>query len=338
MEAFEMHVPAAGDAGVLTPRQVSLPPPEAEQVQVRIEAAGVAYADIVMRRGLYAAAKPPVTPGYDFVGRVEAIGSRVTDLRVGQRVAGVTISGSYADRRNVEARWLVPAPETVAAPSLVAAVLNGVTAWQMLHRVARVESGDWVLVHGAGGGVGGLLLELAHLAGIRVIGTASKGKLGAIRSRGAEALDYQAEDVVARTRSISAGGVMAAFDHIGGRHLRKLTLPALKPTGIGVLYGGYDATRGGKVHPLAVVDLMFNSRLSAYTLFGKSQGIASYAVPAWRDLRAQAYRDDLATVLGLVGDGTLRPPIGETVPLRDAAKAHRTMESRSVTGKIVLVP
>lgn len=338
MEALEMHVPKAGDARVLQPRQVSLPPPGPSQVRVKIEAAGVAYADIVMRRGLYSSAKPPVTPGYDFVGRVEAVGPEVSEFQTGQRVAGVTVSGSYADRRNVEGRWLVPAPEEADAAALAAVVLNGVTAWQMLHRVAPAYAGEWILVHGAAGGVGSLLLDFARLAGVRAIGAASRGKHSIVQSLGGVALDYQVEDVTARARTISGGGVATAFDHIGGRHFRKVSLPALKPTGVGILYGGYDATRGGKVHPLAIADMMLNSRFSAFALFGKSQSVATYAVPAWRDLRAQTYRDDLATVLKLVAEGAISPLVGEVLPLRDAAKAHRAMESRSVSGKIVLIP
>lgn len=338
MEALEMHVPKAGDAGILQPRQVILPPPGPSQVQVKVEAAGVAYADIVMRRGLYSSAKPPVTPGYDFVGRVEAVGVEDSEFQIGQRVAGVTVSGSYADRRNVEARWLVPAPEEADAAVLAAVVLNGVTAWQMLHRVAQVAAGEWILVHGAAGGVGSLLLDFASLAGIKAIGAASRGKHDTVQGRGGVALDYQAEDVAARARAISGAGVVAAFDHIGGRHFRKVSLPALKPTGVGVLYGGYDATRGGKVHPLAIADMMLGSRFSAFGLFGKSQSVATYAIPAWREARAQAYRDDLAAVLKLVAEGAIAPLIGEILPLSDAAKAHRAMESRSVSGKIVLVP
>lgn len=337
-QAFEMHAARAGDAGVLAPRKVALPPPEPDEVQVRIEAAGVAYADIVMRRGLYGTAKPPVTPGYDLVGRVEATGARASGFQVGQRVAGVTVSGSYADRRNVQARWLVPAPENADAATLAAVVLNGVTAWQMLHRVAQADADEWILVHGAAGGVGSLLLDFARLAGVRTIGAASRAKLDTVRGLGAEALDYQSEDVAARAKAISGGGVVAAFDHIGGRHLRKASLPALKATGVGVLYGGYDATRGGKVHPVAVVDLLFNSRFSAHALFGRSQGIATYAIPAWRELRARAYREDLSTVLRLVGDGAVKPLVGEILPLGEAAKAHRALESRSLSGKIVLVP
>lgn len=333
-----MHVPSTGDAGVLAPRRVKLVPPGPDEVQVRIEATGVAYADIVVRRGLYSTAKPPVTPGYDFVGRVVAVGAEVSEFRNGQRVAGVTVTGSYAERRNVAARWLVEAPEAADAATLAAAVLNGVTAWQMLHRVAQVGTGEWILVHGAAGGVGSLLIDLAGLAGIRCVGAASGAKLDVVRNRGAQPVDYQIEDVASCAREISEGGVVAAFDHIGGRHLRKASIPALKPTGIGVLYGGYDATRGGRVRPFALADLLLNSRFSAYGLFGRSQGVVGYAVPAWRDLRAQAYREDLATVLRLVSSGKLKPLVAQTLPLSEASEAHRLVESRGVSGKVVLVP
>jgi NADPH:quinone reductase-like Zn-dependent oxidoreductase len=251
---------------------------------------------------------------------------------------GVTVSGSYATLRNVDARLLVPAPETTDAAALVAAVLNGVTAWQMFHRVAHASPGDWVLVHGAAGGVGSLLLDFARLAGVKAIGAVSTNKLDAVKARGAEVLDYQRENVVARAKAISDGGVMAAFDHVGGRHFRKVTMPTLRRTGVGVLYGGYNATRGGKIHPFAIADLMFNSSISAFRLFGQSQGVVGYSVPQWRDLRPVAYREDLTQILRFVADGTIKPLVGATWPLTQVAAAHRALEGRSVTGKIVLLP
>lgn len=336
--AIEMHAARAGGADVLKPRELRLPPPAAGEVRVAIEATGVAYADIVLRRGLYKAQPLPATPGYDFVGRIEALGPGVAGLALGQRVAGVTIAGSYATRRNVPAAWLAAAPEQADAGELAAATLNGVTAWQMLHRLARPDAGGWVLVHGAAGGVGSLLLDLARLAGLRTIGSASRGKHAAVQARGAEAIDYQSDDVAAAARRISGGGVLAAFDPIGGSHLRRISLPALASTGTAVVYGGYNATRGGRVHPAAVLDLMFNAGLSAFKLFGRSQSVATYAIPAWRDQRAAAYREDLAQVLNLVGQGILRPLVAQRLPLTEAAQAHRLLEERGVAGKIVLLP
>ncbi len=337
-EAVEILIPRAGPAGVLSRRTRTLPPPGEGEVQVAIEAAGVAYADIVMRSGAYAGVKPPVVPGYDFVGRIEAMGPGVADFSVGQRVAGVTVTGSYATRRNVDAAWLTPAPEGADAARLVAAALNGLTAWQMLHGLARPDRGEWILVHGAAGGVGGLLLDLARLAGVKAIGSASRGKHALVAEQGGVPVDYAAEDVAARARAISDGGVVAAFDHVGGRHLRTVSLKALAPGGLAILYGGYDATRGGRVRPLAALDLMFNSRVPAYGLFQRSQGVIGYSAPLWRAHRAARYRRDLSAVIGLAGEGRLAPRVGATFPLSQAVEAHRALESRTIAGKIVLLP
>jgi len=336
--AFEMNMPRTGKAGVLTAREVKLPPPGPGEARVAIEAAGVAYADIVMRQGLYPGVKAPVTPGYDLVGRVEALGSGVEGLSVGQRVAALTVTGSYASRRNVEARWLVPAPEGPDARALVAAVLNGLTAWQMFHRLTVAGPGEWVLIHGAAGGVGNLLLEMARNAGVRTIGTASAGKKAVVEARGGVHLDYTAGDVAAKAREISGGGVVAAYDHIGGKHLKAVSIAALRMGGAAILYGGYDATRGGKVNPGALVQMVLNNSLSAMGLFSQSQGVVGYNVSYWRDARPEVYRQDLAAVLGAVADGSITPLIGATLPLSQAAEAHEKLERAAVAGKIVLVP
>jgi NADPH:quinone reductase-like Zn-dependent oxidoreductase len=181
------------------------------------------------------------------------------------------------------------------------------------------------------------MLDLARLAGVKVIGTASASKAEAVTSRGAIHVDYEKENVVERVRSISDGGVVAAFDHIGGKHLQKTSMPALRPGGLSVVYGFYNATRDGKTHPRAMLDLLFNSRLSSSRLFLRSQGYIGYILTPWGENRSTAYKRDLEKVLSLVGDGKLSPLIGATFPLKEAAKAHRLLESHSVSGKIVLV-
>ena len=336
--AFEMHMPRTGKAGVLKAREVKLPPPGPGEARVAIEAAGIAYADIVMRQGLYPGVKAPVTPGYDLVGRVEAVGAGVTDLAVGQRVAALTVTGSYASRRNVDAGLLVAAPEGPDAGALVAAVLIGLTAWQMFHRIAVAQPGEWVLVHGAGGGVGSLLLELARRAGVRAIGTASAGKRGVVEARGGVHLDYRAGDVAVAAREISSGGVVAAYDHIGGKHLKTVSIPALRSGGTAVLYGGYDATRGGKLRPGAVVDMLLNNSLSVLGLFSASQGVVGYNVTSWRDARPAAFRQDLTTVMGLIGSSDLDPMVARVLPLAEAAEGQRLLEGATLAGKIVLKP
>ncbi len=338
ISAFEMHMARTGGVEVLQGRCVVLNPPGPGEARVAIEAAGVAFADIVMRTGLYPGVKAPVTPGYDLVGRIEALGPGVEGLAVGQRVAALTVTGSYADRRNVQIRHLVAAPEGVAAEALVAGVLNGLTAWQMFHHVASAQAGEWVLVHGAAGGVGGLLLDLARLAGVRAIGTASAGKRAVVEAKGGVYVDYRREPVAERARAISGGGVVAAFDHVGGPHLKTASIAALRDGGTAVLYGGYDATKGGKMRPAAMIRMLMADRLSALKLFTASQGVVGYNVTSWRDARPDAYRQDLAAVMALIGAGRLNPQIGATFPLAEAAKAQDLLQSAGVAGKIVLKP
>jgi NADPH:quinone reductase-like Zn-dependent oxidoreductase len=336
--AFEMHMARTGGVEVLRGREVELPSPGPGEARVAIEAAGVAFADIVMRTGLYPGVKAPVTPGYDFVGRIEALGPGVEDVQVGQRVAALTVTGSYATRRNVQARFLVAAPEHAPAEALVAGVLNGLTAWQMFHRVAGAVAGEWVLVHGAAGGVGGLLLDLARLAGVKAVGAASAGKRAEVEAKGGVHVDYRAEDVAARAVEISDGGVVAAFDHVGGPHLKAASLAALRDGGTAVLYGGYDATKGGKARPGAMLKMLLADRLSALKLFSESRGVVGYNVTSWRDARPEAYRQDLAKVLGLIGQGEIQPRIAKVLPLSEAGQAQALLQSAKLAGKIVLRP
>lgn len=324
-----------GPADSLTLRDTPLPPPGPGEVRVRIEAAGVAYADVVMRNGLYPGAKAPVVPGYDFCGRIEALGPEVTGLAVGQRVCAVTVTGSYARHRNVSAALCVTAPEGPPADKIVAACMNGLTAYQMFNRCVGPEPGETVLVHGAAGGVGTLLLDLARLVGVKAIGTASQGKHGFLEARGATPIDYRTQDFVAETQRLTPGGVVGVFDHIGGKHFKR-SLSVVQAGGTGVLYGGYDATKGGKPNPLAFLDLLFGSGLNAFQLFGQSRSVVGYNVQYWRDARPAAYVKDLAALMALVGDGRLDPEIGAVLPLERAGEAHRMLETASVAGKIVL--
>ena len=336
--AFEMHMARTGGVEVLKGREVALPPPGPGEARVSIEAAGVAFADIVMRTGLYPGVKAPVTPGYDFVGRVEALGPDVTGFTVGQRVAALTVTGSYATRRNIEARYLVAAPEAAPAEALVAGVLNGLTAWQMFHRVAGSSAGEWVLIHGAAGGVGGLLLDLARLAGVRAIGTASAGKKAEVEAKGGIHIDYRAEAVAERALAISGGGVVAAFDHVGGPHLKAASMAALRDGGTAVLYGGYDATKGGKARAGAMIKMLLADRLSALKLFSASRGVVGYNVTSWRNARPEPYRQDLAGMLSLIADGAIQPKIAKVLPLSEAGQAQALLQSAKLAGKIVLKP
>ena len=175
-----------------------MPAPAAGEVRVKVLAAGVAFADILIRRGLYPDQPPfPVTPGYDIVGEIDALGDGVTEFRVGQRVAAMTMIGGYSRFTIVPAAHLVSVPDGLDPAEAVSLVLNYVMAYQMLHRVAHLGAGQKLLVHGAAGGVGTAALQLGKIAGLEMFGTASEAKhelvtsLGCAAQKNAIACRYQ---------------------------------------------------------------------------------------------------------------------------------------------------
>jgi NADPH:quinone reductase-like Zn-dependent oxidoreductase len=327
-----------GPAHSLVLRDTLLPELGPEQVCIRIEAAGVAYADIMLRNGLYPGVTTPVVPGYDCVGVVEAVGEGAEAYAsVGDRVAAVTVTGCYARHCVVDARLCVKAPQGLAAETIVAATMNGLTAWQMFHRLANPVRGETILIHGAAGGVGTLLLDLAAQAGVLAIGTASARKHDIVLARGGMPIDYKAYDFVVLSREQSQGGVVAAFDHIGGKHFKR-SLSCLRPGGMAILYGAYNTAKGGKLNPLAYLDLLGGSGFNALDLFTKSKALAGYNVQGWRDCRPKAYREDMAALMQAIGAGTLKPEIAAVLPLEKAGEAHAMLESAHYAGKIVLKP
>lgn len=338
MDAREVWVPRKGDAQALEVRSVQLTAPGFGQVTVEVEAAGVAYADIAMRVGTYPGVKVPFVPGYDFVGRIVHVGDGVDGFSAGDRVGGITVTGCYASLRNVDAKLLVKAPEGCDAAKLVAATLNGLTAWQMLKRTTTPEKGEWILVHGASGGVGTLLVDLAALAGIRAIGTSSAGNLEFVRSHSCVAIDYAANAFVEKVLEISGGGVVAAYDHIGGRHFRKRSMAVLRDGGVGVLYGAYEVSRGGRFRPAALISLLTGGRYSPLDLVAASKGVVTYLADSMVRHRVETYRADMANVYALVETGALNPIVGARFALERAAEAQIMLENRAVNGKIVLVP
>ncbi|MFE4061614.1 alcohol dehydrogenase catalytic domain-containing protein, partial [Streptomyces sp. NPDC059096] len=188
------------------------------QVVIRMEATGVSFAEQQMRRGRYYDQPPfPFVPGYDLVGTVLSAGEGVRPGLIGTRVAAMVKVGGWASHVCVDAADTVPVPDGVGAAEAETLVVNGITAWQMLHRKARVRAGQTILVHGVNGGVGSVLAEFAHLAGVKVIGTASARHHDALRERGIVPVDYRTEDVAARVRALAPGGVDAVFDPHCGR-------------------------------------------------------------------------------------------------------------------------
>ncbi len=340
MIATEMILPRVGAPETLEVRRRELPPPGAGEVMVRVEATGVSFAEGSMRRGRYPGQPAfPFVPGYDLVGVVTALGPQVVEVAVGQRVAAVTKVGGWADYVVLPAADLVPVPDGVDAAAAETAVVNGVTAWQMLHRVARVRAGQTVLVHGASGGVGVLLVQLARLAGARVIGTASPAKHDAVRALGAEPLDYHGGDLVARVRALAPGGVDAVFDHVGGQSLRD-AWRLLAPGGTLVSYG--LASKLDAQGSMMGAFLPHLGRISLWNLLPNGRHAHFYNLWGGKTLRPRWFhrelRAALTEVFTLIAQGRIQAQLGRRVPLERAAEGMRLAESGAVVGKVVLVP
>src|SRR5204862_5588326 len=202
-----------GGPEVVTVVEDEVPVPAPGEVRVKVLAAGVSFTDTQLRAGTYIGGpKPPFTPGYELVGVVEALGPGCKRLRIGDRVGALTVWGADAERVCVPERYAVEVPEDLDPAEVVSLVLPYMTAYQLLHRVARVKSGETVLVQGAAGRVGSAVLELGALAGLRLYGTASARDRGAVERLGAVAIDYRNEDFLARVRGLPGKGVDVVLD------------------------------------------------------------------------------------------------------------------------------
>lgn len=333
VEASVMHIKRVMMTGLGGPEVLKLVEdevvrPGAGQVRVKVLATGVAYADLMMRRGMYPGApKPPFTPGYDLVGVVEEVGAEVSALLPGQRVAALTVTGAYAQQVLLPASNLVPVPDGVDPVAAESLPLNYVAAYQMLHRVARVKRGDRVLIHGAAGGVGTALLQLGRLAGLELYGTASKAKHGLVRQYGATPIDYRAVDFV----TAIDGGVDVVFDGIGGGNLWR-SFRTLRRGGRVVVYGFSEGVQRGS----SVAATTIASALLMNLVPGKAARF--YSIGSAKKKQPDQFRQDLTTLLGLLAEGKISPVVAERLPLDQAARAHELLERSAVAGKIVLLP
>lgn len=336
----QVVLPGIVEPGELQIRQAPVPRPGPGQVLIAMEATGVSFAEQQMRRGRYYDQPPfPFVPGYDLVGRVQSTGPGVDPALAGRRVAVLTKVGGWSSHLLADARDAVAVPDGVSAAQAEAVVVNGITAWQMLHRRARVRAGQTVLVHGAGGGVGSVLAQLALAAGVSVIGTASPRHHQALRALGVTPVDYRTGNVPALVRELAPGGVDAVFDHVGGRSVID-SWQLLAPGGTLVAYGS-ASTRddtGSKQWPV----LKILARTWLWNALPNGRRAHFYNIWAGRGLQQSRFRArlhaDLAAVLDAVRRGEVTALIAAELPLSAAAEALRLAESGTVTGKIVLTP
>ena len=317
-----------------------MPTPAAGQLLVAVEATGISYAEQAMRRGRYFGQPDfPFTPGYDLVGRVVSAGSPADAGLVGRRVATLTKTGAWATHAVVAARDSIVVPETVSSADAETVVVNGVTAWQMLHRAARVQLGQTILLFGANGGVGGILIQLARHAGIHVIGAASPRHHDALRAAGVTPVDYNDPDLADRVRQIAPGGVDAVFDNIGGE-ITKTGWKLLAPGGTLVSYSIISALGGQR--SLLMPFVVAIGQALIWSALPNGKRATFYDLWAGHSLRPARFRrhleEDLDTVFGLLAAGVLTANIAASFPLTEAAAALALAESRTLNGKVILLP
>ncbi|MBO0781101.1 MAG: zinc-binding dehydrogenase [Ktedonobacteraceae bacterium] len=329
-----------GGPEVLQLREDEIPEPRAGEIRVRILAAGVAFADVLMRHGKYPTMPPPpFTPGYDLVGIVEKCGVSVDERLRGQTVAAFTRFGSYSQYCCLPEREVVPVPEHVDPAEAVSLVLNYVTAYQMLHRSAHIKTGERVLVHGAAGGVGTALLQLGSLAHLEMYGTASRAKQQLVERLGATPIDYTSEDFVARIRLLTGDGVDTVFDPIGGQHLQR-SFQTLRSGGRLIIYGFSLENLSGSNLPLVALRTLL--QIAGWSILPNGKRVRWYSIAGGgfglKDRHPEWFRADLTKLLELLAEGRIKPVIAQRLPLEEATHAHEMLEHARVQGKIVLIP
>ncbi|GHC73085.1 medium chain dehydrogenase/reductase family protein [Streptomyces collinus] len=339
-ELVEVVLPGRVEPEELRIRRRAVPAPGPGQVVIRTEATGVSFAEQQMRRGRYYDQPPfPFVPGYDLVGTVLAAGEGADPGLTGTRVAALVKVGGWASHVLVDAADVVPVPDGVGAAEAETLVVNGVTAWQMLHRKARVRAGHTVVVHGANGGVGSVLVQLALAAGARVIGTASARHHDALREQGVVPVDYRAGDVAARIRALAPGGVDAVFDHVGGHGITD-SWRLLAPGGTLVSYGSASTRDDEGSQQWPVLKLLL--RVWLWNALPNRRRAFFYNVWAGKALAKNRFRSrlraDLTQVFAALQRGEVTARIAAQLPLARVAEALRLAESGTVAGKVVLVP
>jgi synaptic vesicle membrane protein VAT-1 len=331
-------IPRIGPPEVLEVRELPDPHAAAGEVRIRVRASGINFADVMARMGLYPdAPKLPCVVGYEVAGTVDEVGESTGEIAAGASVLALTRFGGYADTVVVPASQVVPLPAGMSFDEGAALPVNYLTAILMLEIFAHVRSGERVLVHGAAGGVGLAAIQLCRIAGAEVIGTASASKHAALREAGvAHAVDYRTSDFEAEVRRLTGGrGVDVVLDPIGGENLRK-SYRVLAPLGRLVAFG-FSAAAPGTSRQILTAAWQFARmpRFSPVRLMDDNRAVMGVNLGhLWGEtalLTAQ-----LGKLVEYYRAGKIKPTVGRTFPLADAAAAHAYIQSRQNVGKVVL--
>jgi NADPH2:quinone reductase len=319
-----IQITQTGGPEVLVFRELPTPEPGPGQVLIQIEACGVNFIDVYQREGRYPV-QLPFIPGQEAAGTVIALGPDVTSTKVGDRVAWCHVMGTYAEYAVAPLSKLIAIPEGISTRQAAAAMLQGMTAHYLAHSTYLIQRGDDVLIHAGAGGVGLLLIQMAKHLGARVLTTVSTEEKATLAHRAGadETILYTREDFAAKVRQFTGGrGVPVVYDSVGKTTFDG-SLACLRPRGMMVLYGGSS----GPVPPFDLIQL-------------STKGSLFVTRPTMKDYTATREELELRAgdVLRWVNEGSLKLRLEHNYPLAEAAQAHRDLEARKTTGKVLLIP
>ncbi len=309
----------------------ALPEPKEGEVRIKVLKTCANFTDIMIRKGKYPDVKdkPPFSPGYDMVGVVDKLGKGVGEFKVGDRVADMTVIGAYSEYICLPFVKLTRLPDNIDASEAVTLILSYMTAYQMLHRIAKISKGKSILIHGAGGAVGIAMLQLGKLLNLKMYGTASKSKHDLVEKHGGIPIDYKEEDFVKRIQKLTNNGVDAAFDPIGGESFKK-SFKSLKSGGKLVAFGFYNAVmgKGGNIP----MDFM---KILLWNILPNRRKASFYSIGGLRKKHPEWFKEDLQELFKLLEKGKIKPEISNHFTLDKAKEAHEKIEKAEIKGKIV---
>lgn len=320
----------------------NLPEPGIGEVRIKVLAAGVSFTDTMVRKGVYVGvdAEFPFSPGYDLVGIIDKLGPEVTELKVGQRVADLTVYGAYTEYAIRPAKALVPVPDSIEPVKAVSLVLSYTSAYQMLHRIGKIEQGQTVLIHGASGAVGMALAQIGKVSGLKMFGTASTSKQAFVADMGVTPIDYKTENFVEKVMAATENkGVDVVFDAVSIDNFQR-SYATLKPGGKLITYGFYSKSldsEAGDSFQMVKEFLKWKWLQLRWNWFPvENRSAEFYSITDLRTSHPDWYKEDLMNLFQLLANEEIEPNIWKVMPLAEAVQAHKLLEGGKVRGKIVL--
>jgi NADPH:quinone reductase-like Zn-dependent oxidoreductase len=326
-----------GRPEVLTLSDVPDPDVRPGEVLIRVKAAGINFADLFARQGLYPdAPRPPFTPGLEVSGEIAGLGPEVKELHEGQRVMATVKFGGYAEKVAVPASLAIALPEGMDFPQAAALPVNYLTAYHMLFYMGSIRPGERVLIHAAAGGVGLAAIELSKIAGAEIYGTASSSKFDFLRQRGVAPIDYRTQDFEEVVQRLTRGeGVDIVLDAVGGESFEK-SYRLLRPAGRLFVFGFSAAMSGpDRSYVKAAANYLRIPKFDPLKMFGENRAVLGVHIGR---LPAAILRLEYESLLRFFSEGRIRPHVDKIFPLDQAPAAHRYLHERKNIGKVLLAP